>query len=305
MQRCAKLGTRAVGVLLAATLGTVTISGIAVVSVATASTTMTATTSVNLRSGPGTSYPVLTVVPQGGSVQATGASSGAWLAVTYNGTSGYMNGTYLASAGGSAPTTSTPSAPADAGQVRSTTALNLRTEGYLGDPVRGVLPADSLVDLTGETTATYVQIQSQGELLWISNKYVVPLGSGPTAPAASGVTAKVVEYALAHVGYPYAVGTKGPDTYDCSGLVTAAYASAGVTIPYSTVKQSQLGTPVAYADLRPGDVIVWGSPVSAVSIYIGNDQLVIADGYGYGIRQMSVSYRMTWATFGGGRRYVS
>jgi murein DD-endopeptidase MepM/ murein hydrolase activator NlpD len=54
---------------------------------------------VNLRTGPGTSYSVLTAIPFGATVTITGdAVDSDWLPVTYNGASGYVMGVYLTSA---------------------------------------------------------------------------------------------------------------------------------------------------------------------------------------------------------------
>ena len=48
-----------------------------------------ATTSLNLRSGAGTSFGVLTVIPSGGEVGITGNQSNGYFPVKYNGTSGF------------------------------------------------------------------------------------------------------------------------------------------------------------------------------------------------------------------------
>ena len=68
----------------------------------------------------------------------------------------------------------------------------------------------------------------------------------------------------------------GPDAFDCSGLTQYAYAAAGVSLPHSSSMQSQLGTPVSVGELRPGDLLVFCSPVSHVAMYIGNGQMVHA-----------------------------
>jgi len=54
----------------------------------------TATTGVNLRSGPGTDYDIVTAVPGRDPVKVTGYDSG-WYAVSYNGRSGYIRGDYV------------------------------------------------------------------------------------------------------------------------------------------------------------------------------------------------------------------
>ena len=53
-------------------------------------------------------------------------------------------------------------------------------------------------------------------------------------------------FALAQLGTPYRWGGEGPDAFDCSGLVQAAYASAGVALPRVAQQQFERG-PVAPA----------------------------------------------------------
>ncbi|MCW2699231.1 MAG: putative Cell wall-associated hydrolase, partial [Blastococcus sp.] len=55
-----------------------------------------------------------------------------------------------------------------------------------------------------------------------------------------------------------------------------AYAAAGITLPHSSLAQSRLGVRVARADLQPGDLVFFYTPVSHVGIYIGNGQMVHA-----------------------------
>ena len=59
---------------------------------------------VNLRSGPGTNYPVIDCLPKGAVVEVTDRSNPNWYAVNYNGTSGYMSSRYLEIGESSAPT---------------------------------------------------------------------------------------------------------------------------------------------------------------------------------------------------------
>ncbi|KQS73265.1 C40 family peptidase [Modestobacter sp. Leaf380] len=94
-------------------------------------------------------------------------------------------------------------------------------------------------------------------------------GQSPAAQAA-------VDAAMTQVGKGYAYGGNGPDAYDCSGLTTAAYAAAGVALPRTSSAQSQVGTPVSRADLVPGDLVFFYSPVSHVGIYVGDGQMVNA-----------------------------
>lgn len=60
-----------------------------------------ATADVNMRSGPGTGYGVVTVVPAGASLAIVDCN-GAWCRVDAGGAQGYVNASYLANEGGGA-----------------------------------------------------------------------------------------------------------------------------------------------------------------------------------------------------------
>ena len=118
------------------------------------------------------------------------------------------------------------------------------------------------------------------------------------APTASAQ--KAVDAALAHVGDPYVWGAAGPNAFDCSGLTQYAYAAAGVSLPHSSKGQSTMGTAVARADLQPGDLVFFYSPVSHVGMYIGNGQMVHASTFGKPVIVTSVDM----AGYVGARRFV-
>jgi cell wall-associated NlpC family hydrolase len=111
----------------------------------------------------------------------------------------------------------------------------------------------------------------------------VPAGNG-----GSGAAQTAVQTALAQVGDPYVWGAGGPNAFDCSGLTQYAYAAAGISLPHSSSMQSRMGTAVSRADLQPGDLIFYYSPVSHVSMYIGNGQMVHASTSGQPVKVVSV-----------------
>jgi cell wall-associated NlpC family hydrolase len=122
-------------------------------------------------------------------------------------------------------------------------------------------------------------------------------GGGTTAavaaaPAAAPTQAAqiAVDTALAQQGKPYVWGGAGPDSYDCSGLMQYAYAAAGISLPHSSSMQSTLGTPVAYSDLQPGDLVFFYTPVSHVGMYIGNGQMVHAGTSGDVVKVVELAY---------------
>jgi cell wall-associated NlpC family hydrolase len=103
-------------------------------------------------------------------------------------------------------------------------------------------------------------------------------GSGPRPPVppVSGAARIAVAFALAQVGKPYQYGAAGPNVYDCSGLTMRAWGAAGVGLPHSAAAQYGIGVHVTRAELQPGDLAFFYSPISHVAMYIGNNQMVDA-----------------------------
>jgi len=88
--------------------------------------------------------------------------------------------------------------------------------------------------------------------------------------------AAAVAFALAQLGKPYVFGAEGPNAYDCSGLMMAAWAAAGVAVPRTTYDQANVGVAVpGLATMQPGDLLfIPGSDGTAahpghVGMYIG------------------------------------
>jgi cell wall-associated NlpC family hydrolase len=110
----------------------------------------------------------------------------------------------------------------------------------------------------------------------------------PLPPGAAG---KAIETALAQVGDPYQHGAAGPDAFDCSGLTMYAYGAAGESLPHSSLSQSRLGTQVSRAELQPGDLVFFYTPISHVGLYIGGGMMVHARTYGSPVAVTSVDQR--------------
>lgn len=87
---------------------------------------------------------------------------------------------------------------------------------------------------------------------------------------------KAVEYATAQIGKPYEWGAEGPKTYDCSGLTSQAWASAGSAVPRTSQQQWQQLTRVDAEDMRPGDLIIYFDDASHVALYVGDGAIIHA-----------------------------
>ena len=86
------------------------------------------------------------------------------------------------------------------------------------------------------------------------------IGNGGTTKATnpvpvSGAAGQAVAYAYSKLGDPYVYGATGPSSFDCSGLVQAAWASAGVAIPRTTYEQVAALPAVSTSNLQPGDLL--------------------------------------------------
>jgi cell wall-associated NlpC family hydrolase len=91
-------------------------------------------------------------------------------------------------------------------------------------------------------------------LLWLAPE--------PHAAASTALPARITALAWAErqAGKPYLFGGTGPWGFDCSGLVQAAYARAGITLPRTTYQMLASGhlhfEPVSQA--RRGDLVFYG-----------------------------------------------
>lgn len=80
-------------------------------------------------------------------------------------------------------------------------------------------------------------------------------------------------------GAPYHRGGLSSRGIDCSGLVVRAMAMQGMRVPHHAATLYQMGKPVSYRNLQPGDLVFFHttSPgVSHVGIWVGNNKFIHA-----------------------------
>ncbi|MEP9381469.1 C40 family peptidase [Nocardioides sp. KR10-350] len=82
---------------------------------------------------------------------------------------------------------------------------------------------------------------------------------------------KALDVAFQHVGDPYVWGATGPDSFDCSGLTSYAYAAAGIPIPRTAAEQSAYFRTIPRDQLRRGDLVFFddGAGVYHVGFWLG------------------------------------
>ncbi|HET6175244.1 MAG TPA: NlpC/P60 family protein [Gaiellales bacterium] len=101
--------------------------------------------------------------------------------------------------------------------------------------------------------------------------------SPAVAPAPSSLGAAAVNFAVGQLGMPYVWGGAAPGGFDCSGLVSWAFAQAGRSgLPHYTGSLWTSGTQIpSQADLAPGDLVFFHG-LGHMGIYMGHDQFVHA-----------------------------
>lgn len=113
------------------------------------------------------------------------------------------------------------------------------------------------------------------------------------APAtASTPASRAIRFALDQIGLPYVWGGNGPKAgaagFDCSGLSSAAYHSAGVGLPRTADSQFR-SIPAVPGTEQPkmGDLVFYGNPASFihhVGIYLGNGLMINAPTEGMAVQ---------------------
>ncbi|MEU3550671.1 bifunctional lytic transglycosylase/C40 family peptidase [Streptomyces longwoodensis] len=125
-------------------------------------------------------------------------------------------------------------------------------------------------------------------------------------PAGTGQAAIALQAAQKMLGAPYSWGGGGPSGptkgiccspnghsgtsitgFDCSGLTLYAYAQAGIRLPRTAAAQYAAAEPVNPGDMRPGDLVFYGSSASTihhVGIYVGGGWILNAPRPGTKVR---------------------
>jgi cell wall-associated NlpC family hydrolase len=81
-----------------------------------------------------------------------------------------------------------------------------------------------------------------------------------------------ITFAINQVGDPYVWSGDGPDGWDCSGLVHAAFANAGIHISRTTRTLINDGYAVSHSGMQRGDLVFPSG--GHVGIYLGDGQMV-------------------------------
>jgi peptidoglycan DL-endopeptidase CwlO len=121
---------------------------------------------------------------------------------------------------------------------------------------------------------------------------IVPPPVDPNSPGHP----EIVTIAQRYFGVPYVWGGASPSGFDCSGLTMYCYAQIGIGMSHGATDQQRQSTPVALADLRPGDLVFFGNSSYShhVAIYAGGGSVIEAPHTGDVVRYGALGGRDAW-----------
>lgn len=104
----------------------------------------------------------------------------------------------------------------------------------------------------------------------------------------------VVDYAMSRIGCPYVFGAGGPNSFDCSGLVSWAYAQVGKYLPHQSEALYAAATNIVpVSEARPGDVL-WRYGHVGIAVSYGGSHYVHAPTFGGLVRDTDP---LSWSGF--------
>jgi cell wall-associated NlpC family hydrolase len=161
------------------------------------------------------------------------------------------------------------------------------------DPTDAIYTAAAMLCANGAASGTQAGISQAVFAYNHSQAYVADVlawAARYSTPTPGTTVATAISFALAQLGKPYQWGATGPNAYDCSGLVYAAYAAAGVHIARITFQWYLDGPQVPLNQIQPGDLLFSagsdGTPTNPghVVMYLGGGQVIQAPQTGQDIQ---------------------
>ena len=198
--------------------------------------------SVNLRSGAGTTFSKLATGKKNDKVYILGLNEG-WYKVIYGETIAYIRSDYV-------DLTEIPYENTDS---------KITPKFYQGGKSTGVTP--SAAALKEQTSA--------------GNTEVSKPQTGVTVTGQS-----IVTEAKKYLGTRYVSGGASPSGFDCSGFVYYVLKQLGYSPSRTPADQYKMGSYVSKTNLKPGDIVffqnTYKAGISHVGIYVGNGQFIHA-----------------------------
>ena len=270
------------------------------------------TPKLNVRTGPGLTHSVVSVLNEGDIVVILNRTNSEWYHINYRGLIGYVSAALLRDV--------LTAENFNATGVITGDYVNMRSMPNTSSGILMTCPEKTKMAViginsgwykvthdgyTGYIRSDYMAIVSETETLpaTASSTSPVSVASAPnTTPANLALGQEIADFAFSFLGSRYVHAGASPDGFDCSGLVFYVYGSFGYSLNRTPHGQyTSDGVPVDKANLVPGDLVFFSSnggvSVTHVGVYIGDNEFVHASTPAVGViigRLDSAYYTRVW-----------
>jgi cell wall-associated NlpC family hydrolase len=281
---------------------------------------------LRIRSGPGTSHSVITYLSEGDIIVILERTNSEWYKVNFHGSIGYVSAPLLRDV----LTAENFNAQ---GRIVGD-RVNIRTKPNVSSDVLGTYKEKTEMTVIGINNGWY-KVKHEGLTGYVRSDFMDIISGYKAAAASSSASSsssstkrtksavpvpdpnlpegqKIVDFALAFLGYNYVYGAESPSQgFDCSGLTYYVYKECGYSIRRTASTQFKNDGVLIenQSDLALGDLVFFssngGKGVTHVGIYIGDEEFVHASRPGIGVvisRLDSSYYTKGWC---GGKRVFS
>ena len=108
------------------------------------------------------------------------------------------------------------------------------------------------------------------------------------------IVRRVIQESFRYLGVPYVFGGTTAGGFDCSGFTQYVFAKSGIFLPRTADAQFEVGRPVSYSRLQPGDMVFFTTYADGAShsgIYLGDGKFISAtSSKGIAIERLDSSY---------------
>lgn len=282
-----------------------------------------AATSLNVRSGPDTTYSLVSTINHGERMVVLEKTSNDWYHINYHGIDGYVASLYLTNVLTAENFTAT-------GKISGSDVTMRSTPSTAGTKV-AMYNAGTIVNIIGINSGWY-KVKINGTTGYIRSDFIAITADGTTtvattiassttqtasatvtqtAAAALTLRQQLVDYALQFVGSNYVYGGSSPSSgFDCSGLVYCVFRHFDYDLTRTASSQyAHDGVSITKSELQPGDLVFFSSnngySITHVGIYIGNNQFVHASSPKVGVVISSLDSAYYTNVWYGAKRVLS
>jgi cell wall-associated NlpC family hydrolase len=270
-------------------------------------------TNLLIRSGPGEDKKIIGKLPKNAGCEIIEESKNGWTKITSGKVTGYVKSSYLITGN---EASQLAKKVGDYIATSNTNGLRVRKEPSVSaEVIDQIAKGEELIVLEGtvpnydEDHKKWVKVSldsdenDEGTIGYVAKEYVdlsyhlkkaLSIEELEFGSEVSSVRIRLVNKAKEYLGDRYVWGgtTLGKGV-DCSGFTQQIYKKFGYYIPRTSRSQASSGTTISSSQLKPGDLVFYGSGsyINHVGIFIGNGKIIHASNRRDGIKISNMYYR--------------